>query len=290
MVNQWVGPYKILRDVNAVLVEITPALFSGRSLVAHVTRLRLYTTPRGEGTGNVPDAEDLIPLADEEAEELENALDESQAVVPVKLGTPGAEIQDLPFLKKRRGRPPTARNSAAQTEEPKADPPTETGAVPRPVQQPGPSKRDQEEMSEGNQPHKRHKEYEGYDTSNSDMDYCEMLKRKQETSFKERFADLTKKVRFYKKRTRQEILSSGEEKPKQKREKETPTWQDLDLETDTDMESVNVIVELTSTSDVPVRGTDSAAAYDLRAKTNTKLEPGKVTKVPLKLQLAIPPN
>ena len=64
----------------------------------------------------------------------------------------------------------------------------------------------------------------------------------------------------------------------------------MDLETDTDMESVNVIVEVTSTSDVPVRGTDSAAAYDLRAKTNTKLEPGKVTKVPLKLQLAIPPN
>ena len=149
MVNQWVGPYNVLRELNAVLVEITPALFSGRSLVAHVTRLRLYTTPRGEGTGNVPDAEDLIPLADEEAEELENALDESQAVVPVKLGTPGAEIQDLPFLKKRRGRPPTARNSAAQTEELKANPPTEMGAMPRPVQQPGPSKRDREETSEG---------------------------------------------------------------------------------------------------------------------------------------------
>ena len=64
----------------------------------------------------------------------------------------------------------------------------------------------------------------------------------------------------------------------------------MDLETDTDMESVNVIVEVTSTSDVPVWGTDSAAAYNPCAKTNTKLEPGKVTKVPLKLQLAIPPN
>ena len=297
MTNQWVGPYMILRELNAVLVEITPALFTGRSLVAHITRLRLYTTPRGEGVGNVPDADDLIPLADEEAEELENTIYEGQALVPVKVPTPGAEIQDLPFLKKRRGRPPTARNNTAQTEDQEVTPPVETGTKPKLVQQPRASKRertrrDLEETSEDDQPQKRDREDHAADTSDSDMEYKEMLKRKQETTLKEKFADLTKKVRLYnyKKRNRQEIMSSGEEKPKEKREREMPRWQDLDLETDDTDESINVLIQVDSTSDIPIRGTDSAAAYDLRAKMNIKLEPGKVTKVPLKLQLAIPPD
>ena len=119
-----------------------------------------------------------------------------------------------------------------------------------------------------------------------------MLKRKQESTLKEKFVDLTKRIRFYnyKKRNRNDVLSSGSEKPKEKRERESPRWQDLDLETDETDESISVIVQLDSTSDVPTRGTDSAAAYDLCAKSNAKLEPGKVTKVPLKLQLAIPPS
>ena len=97
IVNQWVGPYVVKQELNAVLVEITPALFTGRSLVAHITRLRLYTTPRGEGAGNVPeDMEDLVALADEEAEELEASMDSNEAAVPVKVATP--EIQDLPLV------------------------------------------------------------------------------------------------------------------------------------------------------------------------------------------------
>ena len=90
-------------------------------------------------------------------EELENAVDEGQALVPVKVPTPGAEIEDLPSLKKRRGRPPTARNSAAQTEEPEVTPPApkpvirqpntrrETGTRPKAIlRPPRPSKRERE--------------------------------------------------------------------------------------------------------------------------------------------------
>ena len=52
--------------------------------------------------------------------------------------------------------------------------------------------------------------------------------------------DLTKKVKFFKKRGRHEVPSSGEEKPKEKKEREM-TWQDLDLGTETD-EYINCIV------------------------------------------------
>ena len=98
------GPYTVLRELNQVLVEIKPALFEGRSIVAHITRLRLYTTPRGQNLGNVPeDVEDLIELADEEAEEIEASMDDAQAQVPVRVETPEVIIQDLPRLKQRRG-------------------------------------------------------------------------------------------------------------------------------------------------------------------------------------------
>ena len=61
-------------------------------------------------------------------------------------------------------------------------------------------------------------------------------------------------------------------------------------ETDESISKINVLIQVTQESDIATRGTNSAAAYDLRAETNVKLEPGKVTKVPLKIQMAIPPN
>ena len=302
--NQWVGPYCVKKELNQVLVEITPALFTGRNIVAHITRLRLYTTPRGEGVGNVPEnADDLVELADEEAEELEASIDDTQAMIPVKVATPEAEIQDLPFLKKKRGRPPTARNNAVQTEEaePAQKPESaEKGAKPRPVRkayhpirQPGPSKRgrDREYTSEEERPPKKDREAQSDSSSESEMDYKEQLKRKKEM-LQAGWADLRKKVKFYKKRGRSEIPSSGEERPREKKEKDEVPWQELEMESETDesISKINVIIQVTQESDIPTRGTNSAAAYDLRAETNVKLEPGKVTKVPLKIQMAIPPN
>ena len=300
IVNQWVGPYVVKRELNAVLVEITPALYTGRSLVAHITRLRLYTTPRGEGAGNVPeDMEDLVALADEEAEELEASMDSNEAAVPVKVATPEIEIQDLPSLKKKRGRPPTARNSAAQTEEPEIGGAAEnTGARARPrpvarraipnigpeIVQTGTSKRNRDDTSESERerPQKRDKDDLSDESSESEMDYKEMLKRK--ASFKKSLIDLSKKVRLFKKRERPE-LSSSEEKPKEKKEREM-TFADYDIES-TD-ESISCIIEISQQSDVPVRGSNNSAAYDVCAESNIKLAPGRVTKIPLKLTVAIP--
>ena len=214
----------------------------------------------------------------------------------IKVATPEIKIQDLPSLKKKRGRQPTARNSAAQTEEPeiggaaentgaRARPrPVARRAITGPIVQPGTSKRNRDDTSESERPQKRDKD----DLSNSDdseesvMDYREMLKRKE--SFKKSLLDLTKKVRLFKKRERPE-LSSSEEKPKEKKEREmTPA--DYDIES-TD-ESISCIIEISQQSDVPVRGSSNSAAYDVRAESNIKLAPGRVTKIPLKLTVAIP--
>ena len=87
------------------------------------------------------------------------------------------------FLKEKRGRPPAARNSAAQNEEPEprgaaggAGPRTGPRTVSNrtalgPIVQPGPSKRDREDTSEPEMPQKRDKDDYGDETSDSDMEY-----------------------------------------------------------------------------------------------------------------------
>ena len=80
--------------------------------------------------------------------------------------------------------------------------------------------------------------------------------------------------------------------PREKKEKEDIPWQELEMESETDesISKINVLIQVTQESDIPTKGTNSAAVYDLRAETNIKLEPQKVTRVPLKIQMAIPPN
>ena len=69
--NQCVGPFEVRRPVNQVLVEVALVLFMGRALVAHITRLRLYTTPRGQGLGNILETlDELAEVANKEAEEI----------------------------------------------------------------------------------------------------------------------------------------------------------------------------------------------------------------------------
>ncbi len=55
-----------------------------------------------------------------------------------------------------------------------------------------------------------------------------------------------------------------------------------------DSDSIATIIQITQESDVPVRGTAQSAAHDVRAKGSVKLPPRTVTKVPLKLLMAIP--
>ena len=106
-------------------------------------------------------------------------------------------------------------------------------------------------------------------------------KRKEDEPAQDRFKKLTKKVKFYRKRERD---SSGEAHGTHRRPK--PTWMQL-LDSD-DSDSIATIIQITQDSDVPIRGTAGAAAYDVRAKSSTKLPPQTVTKVPLKLQMAVP--
>ena len=67
----WIGPFEVLKSLNQVFCKKHPALFTARNIMAHITRLRLYTTPRDTGLGNVSDSmDDLIEIADEKAEEI----------------------------------------------------------------------------------------------------------------------------------------------------------------------------------------------------------------------------
>ena len=55
-----------------------------------------------------------------------------------------------------------------------------------------------------------------------------------------------------------------------------------------DSDSVATIIQITQESDVPTRCTSGSAAHDARAKSSIKLPSLKVTKEPLKLQMAVP--
>ena len=86
-----------------------PALFTGRSIVAHFTRIRLYTTPRDTGLGNVPDSmNDLIKIAHEESEEIGDSHYEHRSELPVTVGIPEDGIVDHP-QKGREGELPLLR-------------------------------------------------------------------------------------------------------------------------------------------------------------------------------------
>ena len=51
-----------------------------------------------------------------------------------------------------------------------------------------------------------------------------------------------------------------------------------------------VNIKLTEESQVPKKGTEESAAYDLRSSKRTMLEPGTITMVDLKLKLELPPG
>ena len=53
--------------------------------------------------------DDLIKIADEEAEEIGDSHYEHKSELPVTVGIPEDEIRDLPWLKRKRERPPTTK-------------------------------------------------------------------------------------------------------------------------------------------------------------------------------------
>ena len=264
--NAWIGPFEVLKGLNQVLVEIHPALFTGRSIVAHITRLRLYTTPREGGElGNVPDTmDDLIEIADEEAEEIGDSHFEHDSQLPITIGIPEEEMVDLPRLKKKKGRPPTVKTE-------------ETGVqVNPPVIQP--------EVLE--------KETDDISNISVDMDEIPIHdpKRKRETNIVDKVSKVLKKAKLFRKRTNESSLSLDETST-DKRGK--MTWKEYEMSDEED-ESINTItdsvntIKISHSSDMPVRGTPGAAGFDLRALRGLKLQPRTITKVPLKLQMALP--
>ena len=61
--------------ISPVLVQLGPALFVRHSFVAHITRCRVYTSPREKGRNNEPNPLDLAEVADEEGEEIEGEFE-----------------------------------------------------------------------------------------------------------------------------------------------------------------------------------------------------------------------
>ena len=109
-----------------------------------------------------------------------------------------------------------------------------------------------------------------------------------------------KKIRWYRKRTRSERVSTDEDLAGNSQKKviageaTPPHWRDLAESTETD--EIDEVLKLcnkvgiSNDSSTPYKATDGAAGYDLRAERTTNLPPGMVTAVPLKLRLELPPT
>ena len=145
------------------------------------------------------------------------------------------------------------------------------------------------------QPEEQHdeldKEMEEISTETNDKPVNES-KRKDE-SLTMKVNKFMKKTKLFRKRTGESSLSLDETTACKQGK---ITWQELE-ESDDDAEEMNAITEklnttqiiqITRDSDIPVRGTPGAAGFDLRALRGLKLQPRQITKVPLKIQMALP--
>ena len=93
--DQWTGPYCIVAIPAEVLVDITPAEHTGRTVTCHVTRIRPY---QGRGSSNLPIMTKL-QQHDELAKEINPAQQWAEPVdnltIPVYADSDLPPVQDL---------------------------------------------------------------------------------------------------------------------------------------------------------------------------------------------------
>ena len=243
--------------ISPVLVQLGPALFEGRSFVAHITRCRVYTSPREMRRNNVPNPLDLAEVADEEAEEIGEGEFEVNSTLPIRFEKPQSLIKDLP--KKRAGGHPQTKEDPVEMEEP--------------------PQMDEEDPREGTS-HQR----DPLEESLPPMPRTEPQKRKAPEG-----GIRTKIMKWYR-----EGSFSDEEAP---RSKSSVRWKELVVESDypgmtsEEDESISSLqVKTSMDSELPTKGTPGSAGHDVRLSKNYTIPAHGIIKCDLKLRVQLPAN
>ena len=103
MQNQWLGPWVVLKQISEVLIEITPAGYSGKKYIVHVSRIREYLGEiNEEQTRKIPSNLEVDDENDPEGEEVQGAHPSAgvELGIPISSGSGGSEMVDLPEYKK----------------------------------------------------------------------------------------------------------------------------------------------------------------------------------------------
>ena len=264
--DQWVGPFKIVNKPNAVLVEITPADYSGPTITSHMARVvPCSDTPTSKQ--RIPKRLQVDDQGDEMAEEIKNAPD--PVVEPIELGVPlrfvqpEDEILDVP-------RGPPAHNIPSAV--------LAGGQHPQGSDRPESSAMDTRERERG-------------------------LKRQMRASDSE--LEEKKQPKIRPKRSREEVEKESKRKREtgeDDEERQVPPAQPFPFlprgfaqhlpTSDSDgIESLRTLnVEVVAGSSVPVRATQGSAAYDVKAHKAAVIPPYQTGAVALNLRVATPPD
>ena len=282
--DAWIGPYKVIKKISEVLIDIKPADYHGPTITCHMSRI-MPCAGNNTTKQRLPKNLNLDDQGDEQAEEIRGpnhkSHDENPELgIPVRVPRPEYEIIDLPR------RVQIAEPKAVQTTDPVHIP--ESGpAPPSPV--PGPSSQQTDmDTRERDRGHKRNKD-------NTDS---EPEERKQ--------------LKIRPKRTRDQLKGQVEKKSKREEAviEETEGREGTETRSSfpflpkalqrylpsdtTDDEAVKTLqpldVEILSGSNLPQHATPGSAAYDVRAHQNITIQANATGLVPLNLRLATPPD
>lgn len=284
LTSQWIGPYKITQRIAPVLVQIAPAHQAGRSIVTHVTRLRLYQGPAEPSAGGIPEDLELDDDGDEEGEVLRLPRDQEplELGVPVSYGIPAEVIVD------RSGEDRDAVEEQV------------TAGLAKEVQDVIPADPDPEDSEPT-------EEMEAVPTPGTAealpaTEEARGLRRprpESETDPGEQTGQAAKRFNLRRsiKRLLSEAAEGGETQTPGGRlgSRKKPNLRDqidrllADSESEGELASIaTIVVKIKSGAQKPVRATDGSAAYDVAATHSCTLAPGAVTPVDINLAVEVP--
>ena len=268
LTDQWIGPFKVKSKPTAVLLEISPADYSGPTITTHMARVIpcscVQTTKQ-----RIPNKVRLDDQGDELAEEImaPNNIEEPRELgVPIRfVQQPDYEMVDL------SQRPVATTSSQNQTEA---------------VSAPGPSQGSPSDMETCDKD-------KGTKRPVSDS---EGEARKQPRLRPRRNREQLREEEE-KKRKREERRSTEDSDEQRKPSQPFPLIssgmaQYLPLDTTSDSDAIEAVrtleVEVAAGSDIPARSTELSAAYDVKAFQTIVIPPYKTGVVALNLRLATP--
>ena len=268
LTDQWVGPFKVIGKPAAVLLELSPADYSGPTITTHMARVipcsDVPTTKQ-----RIPKTVNLDDQGDELAEEImapNNIAEPHELGVPIRfVQQPDYEMVDL------SDRPVATTSRHNQTE---------------PESAPGPSQELPSDMETCDKDRGTKRP-----VSDSEVEARRQPKMRPKRN-REQLREEEEKKR------KREERQSTEDSDEQKRPSQpfplltTGMAQYLPSDTTSDSDAIEAVrtleVDVAAGSDVPARATEGSAAYDVKASQTIVVPPYKTGVVPLNLRLATP--